>query len=266
MGARDGQVAMITGGASGFGAAVARTLAGEGMRVCLVDRDGDAATALAEELGGIAVAGDVTDPDTSQQAVADAEQRWGRLDLAFLNAGTVGGQLAVDDAFDLARYRAVVGVNQDAVVYGTVAAVPALRRAGGGDIVATSSLAGLVPIPGDPVYTLTKHAVIGYVRSVGQQLAAEGIRVNAICPGFADTPLIADFRSAFTDAGFPLLTTDDVVTAFQKILAAGTTGDAWFVQPGRESEAFSFRRVPGPRTEQGTPPPPMGAMNPTPGH
>lgn len=266
MGARDGQVAMITGGASGFGAAVARRLAGEGAHVCLVDRDGDAASALADELAGLAVTGDVTDPDTSQRAVAQAEQRWGRLDLAFLNAGTVGGQLAVDDAFDLARYRAVVGVNLDAVVFGTVAAVPALRRAGGGDVVATSSLAGLVPIPGDPVYTLTKHAVVGYVRSVGQQLAGEGIRVNALCPGFADTPLIADFRTAFTDAGFPLLSTDDVVTAFEQILAAGTTGDAWFVQPGRASEPFGFRRVPGPRTAQGTPPPPVDAMNPGAGH
>lgn len=256
-----GKTALITGGGSGFGAAAARRLHAAGAQVALVDRNAGAVQAVAAELDGLPIVGDVTDPDTSTRAVAEAEDRFGRLDIAFLNAGVVGGQTASDDTFDLAHYRAVVGVNQDAVVFGTCAAVPALRRAGGGQIVATASLAGLVAIPGDPVYTLTKHAVVGYVRSVGAQLAGEGIRVNAICPGFADTPLIAEQRSAFADAGFPLLSADDVVNAFESVLGGTGSGECWYIQPGRASEPFRFRNVPGPRAGAATPAPPTDVMN-----
>lgn len=251
------KVVLVTGGGSGFGAAAARRLAAGGARVVVCDRDSESAHAVAAEVDGHAVVGDVADPETSQAAVHAAEQTYGRLDVAFLNAGTVGGQLAVDDDFDLARYRAVVGVNLDAVVFGTCAAVPALRRAGGGRVVATASLAGLTPIATDPVYTLTKHAVVGYVRSVGAQLAGEGIRVNALCPGFADTPLIADHRAAFVEASFPLLSAEDVVDALERVLAADGSGECWYVQPGRDSEAFGFRNIPGPRrgTAHHAPPP-----------
>ncbi len=247
-GPRHDRVVLITGGGSGFGAAAARRLAAAGANVAVLDRDTESVRDVAEEVDGLAIVGDVTDPDTSTRAVFETEERFGHLDVAFLNAGTVGGQLASDDALDLARYRAVVGVNLDAVVYGTCAVVPALRRAGGGQIVATASLAGLVAIPADPVYTLTKHGVVGYVRAVGAQLAGEGIRVNALCPGFADTPLITEQRSSFTDAGFPLLTADDVVDALEQVLGGSGTAECWFVQPGRTSEPFHFRGVPGART------------------
>lgn len=256
------KVVLITGGGSGFGATAARRLAAGGAQVVVCDRDGDSAQAVAEEAGGLAVVGDVADPDTSTRAVHEAEARYGRLDVAFLNAGTVGGQLASDDRFDLARYRAVVGVNLDAVVFGTCAAVPAMRRAGGGQVVATASLAGLVAIPADPVYTLTKHAVVGYVRSVGAQLAGEGIRVNALCPGFADTPLIAEHRESFVSANFPLLTADDVVDALEAVLGGEGTGECWFVQPGRESAPFAFRGVPGPRDGTPSQVPPANALHP----
>lgn len=252
---------LITGGGSGFGAAAARRLSAAGAHIALLDRNDEAVHAVADQVQGLAIVGDVTDPDTSLRAVAETEERFGRLDIAFLNAGVVGGQSASDDSFDLARYRAVVGVNMDAVVFGTCAAVPALRRAGGGQIVATASLAGLVAIPGDPVYTLTKHAVVGYVRSVGAQLAGEGIRVNAICPGFADTPLIAEQRSAFAEAGFPLLSADDVVDAVESVLDGGGSGECWYIQPGRPSEPFRFRHVPGPRSGDTPPAPPSDVMN-----
>ena len=256
------KVVLITGGGSGFGAAAARRLAAEGARVALLDRDTESVTNVAEEVDGFAIVGDVTDPDTSTRAVFETEERYGRLDIAFLNAGTVGGQLASDDLLDLARYRAVVGVNLDAVVYGTCAVVPALRRAGGGQVVATASLAGLVAIPDDPVYTLTKHGVVGYVKAVGAQLAGEGIRVNALCPGFADTPLIADHKESFTSAGFPLLTAEDVVDTLETVLAGDGTAECWFIQPGRESEPFRFRGVPGPRAGVASQAPPAGALHP----
>jgi NAD(P)-dependent dehydrogenase (short-subunit alcohol dehydrogenase family) len=234
---------LVTGGASGIGAAVARRLAANGARVALIDRDTEAVTRLAEELAGLALPGDVSDPDIMPMLTSVAEDRFGRLDFVFLNAGTVGGQ-AGTEALDLQRYRAVVGVNVDHVVFGTCAAVPVLRRAGGGTIVATASLAGLMPLAIDPIYTLTKHAVVGYVRSAGEALVEQGIRLCAVCPGFTDTQLIAAQRDQL--AGFPMLTPDDIADAVEAILAKGQGGEAWFVQPGREPGPYGFRRVPGP--------------------
>jgi NAD(P)-dependent dehydrogenase (short-subunit alcohol dehydrogenase family) len=238
-----GRGALVTGGGSGIGAAVTRRLAAAGAHVAVIDRDADAARAIAEEVAGLALPGDVADPDTMPMLTRVAEDRFGRLDVVFLNAGTVGGQSGTE-ALDVARYRALVGVNVDHVVYGTCAAVPALRRAGGGTIVATASLAGLLGLPGDPLYTLTKHAVVGYVRAAGAALAEEGLRLCALCPGYADTPLLAGQRERFGD--FPLLRAEDVADAFEAVLARGVSGQAWYVQPGREPGPYGFRGVPGP--------------------
>jgi NAD(P)-dependent dehydrogenase (short-subunit alcohol dehydrogenase family) len=245
-----GRAALVTGGASGIGAAVVRRLAGRGARVCVLDIDGDGAAGVASEVGGHAMAVDVTDLDALAASIADTERLFGRLDVVHLNAGLGGGQRGTAD-LDVARYRLVVGVNVDHVVAGTCAAVPALRRAGGGTIVATASLAGLIEMPLDPIYTLTKHAVVGYVRAAGAALGPEGIRLCALCPGFADTPLIAPARGAFGD--FPLLTAEEVADGFEAVLADGQPGQAWFVQPGRPAQPYRFRGVPGPATRQ-TPP------------
>ncbi|GAA1194343.1 SDR family oxidoreductase [Pseudonocardia alaniniphila] len=245
-----GKAALVTGGASGIGAAAVRRLAAAGAVVAIADRDEAGARALAEEVGGLALPGDASEPDTMAMAVDVAEDAFGRLNIVLLNAGVTAGQSGVE-TLDLAAYRRIMGVNVDHVVFGLTAAVPALRRAGGGNIVATASLAGLVPLPGDALYTLTKHAVVGYVRAVGPTLAPEGIRVNAVCPGFADTPLIARVKPKFAD--FPLLAPEDVVAAIESILERGEPGECWFVQPGREPAPYAFRGVPGPK--DGTPPP-----------
>ncbi|TCK25710.1 SDR family oxidoreductase [Pseudonocardia endophytica] len=245
-----GKVALVTGGASGIGAATVGRLVAAGAQVAVADRDADGATAIAEPSGGLALPGDVTDPEAMPAAVAKTEERFGRLDVVFLNAGMTSGQSGVED-LDVAGYRRIMGVNLDHVVFGLTAAVPALRRAGGGDIVATSSLAGIVPMPGDALYTATKHAVVGYVRSSAPVLEPDGIRVNAVCPGFADTPLIARAKDRFAD--FPLLTADDVAAAVEQILEGQGTGECWFVQPGREPAPYGFRGVPGPK---GSPRPP----------
>ena len=245
-----GQAALVTGGASGIGAAAVRRLAAAGAVVAVVDRDEAGARAVAEEVGGLALPGDVSAADTMAMAVDVAEDSFGHLDVVLLNAGVTAGQSGVED-LDLADYRRIMGVNVDHVVYGVCAAVPALRRAGGGTIVATASLAGLVPMPGDPLYTLTKHAVVGYVRAAAPLVVEAGIRVNAVCPGFADTPLIAAALDRFGD--FPLLTAEAVVDAVEAVLDRGEPGECWFVQPGREPAPYGFRGVPGPRT--GTPPP-----------
>jgi NAD(P)-dependent dehydrogenase (short-subunit alcohol dehydrogenase family) len=245
-----GRAALVTGGASGIGAAAVRRLAAAGAVVAVADRDEAGARAVAEEVGGLALPGDVADPDGMAMAVDVAEDAFGRLNLVLLNAGVTAGQSGVEN-LDLAGYRRIMGVNVDHVVFGLTAAVPALRRAGGGNIIATASLAGLVAMPGDALYTMTKHAVVGYVRSAAPTLAPEGIRVNAVCPAFADTPLIAHVKEQF--GAFPLLTAEDVAAAMEAVLERGQPGECWFVQPGREPEPYGFRGVPGPKG--GTPPP-----------
>jgi NAD(P)-dependent dehydrogenase (short-subunit alcohol dehydrogenase family) len=244
-------VGLVTGGASGIGEAVVRRLAGVGAKVAVVDRDAVAAAAVADEVAGLAIACDVTSETAMAAAVTEAEAWGGRLDVVHLNAGSVGGQSGITD-LDVEAYRRVVGVNVDHVVFGLTAAVPALRRAGGGTVIATSSLAGLVPLPGDAIYTLTKHAVVGYVRSAAATLAAEDIRVMALCPGFADTALIAHVRDQF--AGFPLLTAENVADAVQRMLADGAPGECWYVQPGRDPGPYGFRGVPGPKGGEAPPP------------
>ncbi len=236
-----GRGALVTGAASGIGAAAARRLAAAGARVAVADRDAAGAAAVAAEVGGIALPGDASDSAVMTAAVAAAEEAFGRLDVVLLNAGVTSGQSGLE-SLDLEGYRRIMGVNVDHVVFGLTAAVPALRRAGGGTIVVTASLAGLVALPGDALYTLSKHAVVGYVRSAAPPLAAEGIRVNAVCPGFADTPLIAHAKAQFGD--FPLLTTDDVTDAIVAILERGEPGECWFVQPGLEAGPYAFRGVP----------------------
>ena len=243
-------VALVTGGASGIGAAAARRLAAAGEHVVIADRDAVRADALAGELGGTAVVADVTDPEAVGALIARAEEL-GPLRTVLLNAGITAGQSGIED-IDLVGYRAIMGVNLDHVIFGTVAAVPALRRAGGGRIVATASLAGIVPMPGDALYTASKHAVVGYVRSAAPTLAADGIRLNAVCPGFADTPLIARAKAQFGD--FPLLTAEDVADAIESVLDRGEPGECWFVQPGRDASPYGFRGVPAPRGA-GAPPP-----------
>jgi NAD(P)-dependent dehydrogenase (short-subunit alcohol dehydrogenase family) len=241
-------VALVTGGANGIGAGVARRLRQRGADVMVADVD-ERGQRLADEIGGAFVHCDVTDLEANRGAVEATVSRFGGLDLAVLNAGVTSGMSLADD-FDVERYRRVMGVNLDGVVFGVVAAVPALQARGGGQIVATASLAGLTAVPFDPLYVANKHAVVGLVRSLGLSHAGDGIRVNAVCPGFADTPLLAGSHEMLTGAGFPILSVDEVVAAFEAVIDADGNGECWFVQAGRPSEPFGFRRVPGPRVSE----------------
>ncbi|WP_067484602.1 SDR family oxidoreductase [Actinomadura hibisca] len=241
-----GRVALITGGSNGIGAAVARRLAEDGWRLVLADVDAERGTALAAELEGAFVRCDVREPADSAAAVAAAVDGFGGLDLAFLNAGVASG-CGLDADFDPEKYRRAMGINLDGVVYGVRAALPALRARGGGDIIATASMAGLTATPFDPIYGANKAAVVGLVRALGPAHAGEGIRVNALCPSFADTDILVPLKAHLEETNFPILQVGDVVAAFLGILDGDDTGEAWFVVPGRESGPFKFRGVPGPR-------------------
>jgi len=244
----DGKVALITGGSNGIGEGVARHLSGRGARVVVADIDDARGKALADELEGLYVRTDVADPAASTAAVAAALDAFGALHIAHLNAG-VTSWCSLGDDFDPEAYRRSMSINLDGVVYGIAAARPAIIRSGGGTIVATASMAGLVAAPFDPIYSANKHGVVGLVRSLGESFGTEGIRVHALCPSFAYTNIIKGSEQTLIDMGFPILDVADVVAAFERILAADSTGQAWYVVAGRASEPFEFRRAPGPRLD-----------------
>jgi NAD(P)-dependent dehydrogenase (short-subunit alcohol dehydrogenase family) len=213
--------ALVTGGRSGIGAAIVARLEAEGTEVHVFD---------------VADGFDVSDPAAWEQAPT--------VELACLNAGVLGPPGGVVE-LDVEAYRRVVAVNVDGVVLGTRAV--ARTMAPGGAIVATASLAGLTAVESDPIYSLTKHAVVGFVRSTAPGLAARGIRLNAVCPGIVDTPMTDAIRDRLQLAGFPLLRPEDVAEAVRRAAGDEEVGQAWVVQPGREPLRFRFPGVPGPR-------------------
>jgi NAD(P)-dependent dehydrogenase (short-subunit alcohol dehydrogenase family) len=143
-------------------------------------------------------------------------------------------------------------VNVDGVVLGVRRLARVMEP--GGRIVCTASLAGLTAAPEDPIYAATKHAVVGFVRSVAPALHERGISINAVCPGFVDTEMVEGaLRERLETAGFPLLATEDVANAALIALTSGETGHAWAVQPGRPPVDFRFPTLPGPRTADGEP-------------
>jgi NAD(P)-dependent dehydrogenase (short-subunit alcohol dehydrogenase family) len=244
----DGKVALITGGSNGIGEGVARHLAGQGARVVIADIDDGRGNEVANELGGRFIHTDVSEAADSTAAVAFAVSEFGGLHVAHLNAG-VTSWCSMGDDFDAEAYRKAMRINLDGVVYGIAAARPAIIASGGGTIVATASMAGLVAVPFDPIYSANKHAVVGLVRSIGDTYAAEGVKVHALCPSFAYTNIIKGSEQTLLDMGFPIIDVADVVDAFQHILDAETTGECWFAIAGRESEPFRFRHAPGPRLD-----------------
>ena len=150
------------------------------------------------------------------------------------------------DADATTQYRRAVGVNVDGVVYGVRRLDRVMPK--GSTIVVTASLAGLVGIADDPIYGLTKHAVVGFVRSVAPQLAERGIRIQAVCPGWADTALTTpEFRQELEERGFRLLSPEAVAEGVWAAYKSEGTGEAWIVQPGREPLLYEFKGVPGPR-------------------
>jgi NAD(P)-dependent dehydrogenase (short-subunit alcohol dehydrogenase family) len=246
MGSLTGKVAVVTGGGSGIGLSTATRLAAAGAAVAVVDLDGESAERVASDLGGLALQADVGRSDEWPGIVDAVTGRFGGVDLAHLNAGVTTGEADITAVTD-EIYRRATGVNVDGVFFGVRALVPAMEVRGGGAIVATASLAGLIGFSPDPVYCLTKHAVVGLVRSLEPQLAAKGITVNAVCPSIVDTPLIADMREVLESSGFPLIDVESVSATVVELLSGERTGQAVVIQAGREAIPFRFARPPGPR-------------------
>jgi NAD(P)-dependent dehydrogenase (short-subunit alcohol dehydrogenase family) len=205
--------ALVTGGEGGLGRAFRARLEREGYEVESLD---------------LTTGFDVTS--------ASAWESVGPVDVACLNAGVLTGELTYEN------YRRAVSVNVDGVVLGVLRLMRVMEQ---GAIVVTASLAGLTGMPSDPAYSLTKHAVVGFVRSMAPHL--EPVRLNAVCPGYADTTMVDAERADIAARGVPLLAPDDVADAMWRTVSGGASGECWFVQPGRAPEPFGFPNLPGPR-------------------
>ena len=186
MGLLDGQQAIVTGGGSGIGRATARRMAEEGAAVTVLDIDGDAARAVAEEIGGGFQAADVTDADGLRTAVDDAVAAMGGLTILFNNAGT--GSQAPLHRWDPEEWNRLVAVNLTGVFHGFRAAVPHLLASGGGSVVSTASISGTRPAAGEAPYSAAKAGVVAITASAALEYGPR-IRVNSVSPGMIVTKL-----------------------------------------------------------------------------
>jgi NAD(P)-dependent dehydrogenase (short-subunit alcohol dehydrogenase family) len=187
------RVALVTGGAGGIGAAACRRLASEGARVVVVDVSADAAGALADELDGFAVAADVTSPEDNERMYALTVERYGRVDVAFHNAGISPPD---DDSIletGLEAWRRVQDVNLTSVYLGCKAVLPHMLEQGSGSIVNTASFVATLGAATSQIsYTASKGGVLAMTRELGVQFARSGIRVNALSPGPVATPMLME--------------------------------------------------------------------------
>jgi NAD(P)-dependent dehydrogenase (short-subunit alcohol dehydrogenase family) len=189
----DGATAIVTGGASGIGRALAEELAKRGCEVVLADLQIELAEEVALEIrvsGGKAEAAkiDVTDFPAMQHLVEETVKRTGRLDYIFNNAGIViGGSVSL---YGIEDWNRIIDVNLRGVINGIQAAYKIMVQQGFGHIVNTASMAGLMPGPGNVPYTTAKHAVVGLSRSLRAEAAQLGVRVSVLCPGVVRTPIL----------------------------------------------------------------------------
>jgi NAD(P)-dependent dehydrogenase (short-subunit alcohol dehydrogenase family) len=207
---------LVTGGASGIGRAIAARLQADGAEVLALD---------------LANGFDVSD--------ASAWEGVGPVQLACLNAGVGTGEGDMRSLTD-EQYRRILGVNVDGVVFGVRRLARVMPE--GGAIVVTASLAGLTTMVADPVYSGTKHFVVGFARSVAPQLAERGIRISAVCPAIVDTPLLGPMRQRTIDAGIALLQPEEIADAVLAAAGEEATGEVWTCLPGRAPARHEFPR------------------------
>lgn len=200
-----GRVALVTGGASGIGLATAQAFAASGASVVVADLPGSAGADVARDLTrsgarAIFVPVDVADPQSAMDMVKATTDAFGRLDCAVNSAGISGGgggngpRRPTAD-FDLDIWRRVLSINLDGVFHSLRAELPAMLASGGGAIVNLASILGLVGFPNASAYTASKHGVVGLTKVAAIEYATRNIRVNAIGPGFIETPMTAPLRA-----------------------------------------------------------------------
>jgi NAD(P)-dependent dehydrogenase (short-subunit alcohol dehydrogenase family) len=220
MGRLEGKTVLITGASGGIGAASARLFVAEGANVTLVDRDEGALRALSTEFGDRALmcAADVSSSDDTQRYVAATLDRFGALHALFANAGIEGTVAPVHETA-VEAFDRVIAVNVRGVFLGIKHAAPHIARAGGGSIVITSSVAGLLGSPGLAAYVTSKHGIIGLARAAALDLAPMRIRVNTVNPGPVDNRMMRGIEEQISPGHG-----SDVKTAFQDMVPLGRYG------------------------------------------
>lgn len=228
-------VALLTGAATGIGAEVARQLADFGVRVAICDINEAHGERLAEKLSGKFIRCDVRSDEAVEAAVSECVASLGVPDYAHLNAGIMTvppdhPYLDVEDVL-IEQYRRIVGINMDGVFFGLRALLPRMRDKGGA-ITITASIAGLGPVPFDPLYAMTKHGMIGLGRSVAEANKDSNIRVNVICPGMVDTAIIPDALRAL---GMKSMLPSEMAAEVVDLLLQGENGEVRVKLPDRPS-------------------------------
>ena len=199
-----GKTAIITGGGSGFGREVALKLAKKEVNISVVDRskeNGEETVRLCKELGcdAIFIQADVSKVEDAKRYVAQTVDHFGKIDLFFNNAGISGSGVRTIEC-SLEEFDAIVDVNFKGAFYGLKFVVNEMLKTGGGVIVNTASLGGLVGIPTLGVYSATKHAIIGLTKTIAGEYGRENIRINAIAPGTNETPMVKAYPKEAIDA------------------------------------------------------------------
>jgi NAD(P)-dependent dehydrogenase (short-subunit alcohol dehydrogenase family) len=192
-----GKGCVVTGAASGIGFALTEALLQAGAAVFMADRDTQTLASAVEQLSAHAgrvhsMTVDVTNQEQVQQMVEDAASRHGRLDVLFNNAG-IGGTIPIEKV-TLEHWRRIIDINLWGVIYGIHAALPIMRKQGGGHIVNTASIAGLIPPPFQALYCATKYAVVGLSESLRFELGDEGIHFSVVCPGNVATRIFGNVK------------------------------------------------------------------------
>jgi len=184
-----GRVALVTGGASGIGRAIAERLRAEGAKVALLDSNAERLETVAGELEALAVTADVTRSADVDSAVAQVESELGRLDALVCSAGVGGDSLHTDEVSD-AEWQRVFGINCHGVFYCNRAVIPGMKQRGYGRIVNIASIAGKEGNPMAAAYSASKAAVIGMTKSIGKDLVGTGILANSVAPAVIQTPIL----------------------------------------------------------------------------
>jgi NAD(P)-dependent dehydrogenase (short-subunit alcohol dehydrogenase family) len=242
----EGKVAVITGAGSGIGAALARRFAADRARaVVVVDRDADAAHAVAEEIGAVAEAVDVTDATAVQVLVDRTVGRLGGVDLFCSNAG-IGTGVELDDPEDL--WHAAFEVNVMAHVYAARAVLPSMIARGSGYLLNTASAAGLLTQPGDAPYAVTKHGAVAFAEWLSLTYGDRGIGVSVLCPMGVATPLLMDGLAAGSPAAQAVAASGPIVTPEQvaETVVAGLAIETFLILPHPQVGTFWAQKAADP--------------------
>src|SRR5688572_15138700 len=210
-----GKSGIVTAAASGIGRSGVLTLAREGAKVAIVDRDEAAAKALADEVRGnggtaIAIAGDLSSEEFSREIVARAVESFGELTFLWNHVGIPGPSTFED--LDMAEYDQAFNLNVRTCVVSTIAAIPHLKRAGGGAVLFTASTSAILGSPMSPIYSASKAALVALTRSLAKRYGPDNIRLNCVSPGSVDTPMLRTFFNR-GDAGRSASEVEDVIKA-----------------------------------------------------